>query len=63
MLNPPPLPIVFASPLQLRLGDCVTVSGSDYTDEEGQQVQHLLRITEIFYTIAVRGGVGVGGGV
>lgn len=45
---------------QLRLGDCVTVLCGDFTDENGGDVHHLLRITEIFYTVSVRGSCDLG---
>jgi hypothetical protein len=38
----------------VRLGDCVTVLAGDFADEDGGDVHHLLRITEIFYTAGVR---------
>lgn len=37
--------------LQVHLGDCVSITAGDFLDQEGNSVEHLLRITEIFYTI------------
>ena len=41
-------------PLQVELGDAVMVRSPDLVDQDGNAIHHIIRVTEIFYSLWVR---------